>query len=109
MRGSLLVLSALVFVLCIAVFSRLYATFMQYVNTPTPEGLLNIFVLFAALVLVMTVLGFIMYATERRMGNVKVKNALFERLLGYAPNAVLPKAVLPEAGQNKKLVAEEVK
>ena len=83
MKGSVWVLTIAVFVAAIVVFSNGYGSVIRFFALPTPEGLLAVMGYLFLFILVMTVLAFIMYASERRNGNVKVKNALFERLLGY--------------------------
>ncbi len=79
-----------VFVAAILTFSRAYNLLLRYFERPTGGGLATLALLVALLLLELGVLGFIMYATDRRLGNVKVKNALFERLLGHPPDEKLP-------------------
>jgi hypothetical protein len=83
MKGSVWLLAIAVFVAAIVVFSNGYQSVVRFFALPTPEGLLAIMGYLMLFLLVMTVLAFIMYASERQNGNVKVKNALFERLLGH--------------------------
>lgn len=90
MKGTLWLVSAVLFVVSVVVFSSGYATLMAYFATPTTSGLVSIMGHLMVLIGLIGMLGFIMYATERRAGNVKVKNHLFERLLGHAPDAPLP-------------------
>lgn len=90
-----MIAAAALFVAAILVFSRAYNLVIEYFTSPTLSGLVTLLTLALALFAVLAALGFIMYATERRLGNVKVKNALFERLLGHSPEAQLGNA--PEA------------
>ena len=90
MKGTLWLISIALFIATIAVFSSGYATLMAYFTAPTTSGLVSIMGHLMVLLALIGMLGFIMYATERKAGNVKVKNHLFERLLGYAPDAPLP-------------------
>jgi hypothetical protein len=89
MKGTLWLASIVLFVASVMVFSSGYATLMAYFGTPTTSGLFSIMGHLMVLLALIGMLGFIMYATERKAGNVKVKNLLFERLLGYAPDAPL--------------------
>jgi hypothetical protein len=90
MKGTTWVITLALFIASMMVFSSGYSTIMTYFATPTLAGLVSIMGHLIALLALITTLGFIMYATERKAGNVKVKNHLFERLLGYAPDAPLP-------------------
>ena len=63
---------------------------LDFFNFPTLQGLLGITGYLALVIFLLGILAFIMYATERQAGNVKVKNLLFEKILGHAPDAVLP-------------------
>lgn len=83
MRPTVLLATIAAFGLAIVTFSRAYNAVLRFFEEPTEAKLVNIVVSAVALIAVLMVLGLIMYATERRLGNVKVKNALFERLLGY--------------------------
>ena len=105
MRPSVLIATIPVFVGAVVMFSRVYNTFLGYIDRPTPLGLLSLFLYTLALLATLTLLGFIMYATERRLGNVKVKNALFERLLGYPKDAELPSR--PSSDPPKTTVKEK--
>jgi hypothetical protein len=89
MKGTLWLVSVVLFVVSVLVFSSGYATLMAYFGTPTTSGLVSIMGHLMVLLALIGMLGFIMYATERKAGNVKLKNHLFERLLGYAPDAAL--------------------
>jgi hypothetical protein len=89
-KGSLWLVTFVVFGIAIAMFSRGYATVLRFFDAPTLEGLIGITGYLAIVILLLGILALIMYATERQAGNVKVKNFLFERILGHAPNAVLP-------------------
>ena len=84
-----MIAAAALFVAAILVFSRAYNLVIEYFSRPTLDGLVTLVGLALALFVVLAALGFVMYATERSLGNVKVKNALFERLLGHAPDAPL--------------------
>jgi hypothetical protein len=90
MKGSLWVVFIAVFVVAIAVFSRGYGTVLRFFDAPTLEGLLSIVAYLSVVILLLGILALIMYATERQAGNVKVKNLLFEKILGQTPDAVLP-------------------
>ena len=90
MKGSLWLITFVVFGIAIAMFSRGYATVLRFFDAPTLEGLLGITGYLALVIFLLGILAFIMYATERQAGNVKVKNHLFEKILGHAPDAVLP-------------------
>ena len=90
MKGSTWVFAIVTFGAAIVTFSRGYNEVVRYLERPTPEGLLSIVVLLGLLVFLLAVMGFIMYAVDRRVGNVKNKVFLFERLLGYQKDAVLP-------------------
>ncbi len=90
MRPSLLIASVAVFVGAIFAFSRAYNTLLAFFKQPSLAGLLEIALFVALLFLSIAALGFIMYATDRRKGNIKVKSPFFERLLGYRPDAELP-------------------
>ena len=97
MKGSVWVLTIAVFVVAIAVFSRGYASLMAFFALPTTAGLLSVMFHLALFLLVMSVLAFIMYASERRNGNVKVKNALFERLIALFER---PSETSPRGGKS---------
>ena len=106
MKGSLWLITFVVFGVAIAMFSRGYATVLRFFDAPTLEGLLGITGYLALVIFLLGILAFIMYATERQAGNVKVKNHLFEKILGHAPDAVLPgsmgqKAVSTETNSRK--------
>ncbi len=90
MKGTTWVITVALFIAAMLVFSNGYSTVMTYFATPTLAGLFSIMGHLIALLTLIAMLGFIMYATERKAGNVKVKNHLFERLLGYPPDAPLP-------------------
>jgi hypothetical protein len=90
MKGTLWLVSIVLFIVSVMVFSSGYATLMAYFGAPTTSGLVSIMGHLMVLLALIGMLGFIMYATERKAGNVKLKNHLFERLLGYAPDAPLP-------------------
>lgn len=90
MKGSIWIFAIITFGAAIVTFSRGYNEVVRYLERPTPEGLLNIVLLLGLLVFLLAVMGFIMYAVDRRVGNVKNKVFLFERLLGYQKDAVLP-------------------
>jgi hypothetical protein len=90
MKGSLWVAFIGVFVVAIAVFSRGYGTVLRFFDAPTLEGLGSIVAYLGLVILLLGILALIMYATERQAGNVKVKNLLFEKILGHAPDAALP-------------------
>ena len=106
MKGSLWLITFVVFGVAIAMFSRGYRTVLDFFNFPTFQGLLGITGYLALVIFLLGILAFIMYATERQAGNVKVKNHLFEKILGHAPDAVLPgsmgqKAVSTETNSRK--------
>ena len=90
MKGSTWVFAIITFGAAIVTFSRGYNEVVRYLERPTPEGLGMIVLLLGLLVFLLAVMGFIMYAVDRRVGNVKNKVFLFERLLGYQKDAVLP-------------------
>jgi TRAP-type C4-dicarboxylate transport system permease small subunit len=90
MKGSTWVFAIVTFLAAIVAFSRGYAEVVAYLGRPTPEGLLSIVFFLVVLVFLLAVLGFIMYAVDRRAGNVRNKVYLFERLLGFDKDAVLP-------------------
>lgn len=90
------------FTLAIIAFSNAYNSVLRFFEHPTEAGLLRVVTYTIALLGTLTVLGLIMYATERRLGNLKVKNAFFERLLGYAPDAPLPGETRPGAAAARK-------
>ncbi len=92
MKGSTWLFTIATFVGGILVFSSGYAQVLQYLNTPTWAGLAMIAFWLALLVFFVVTLGFIMYAVDRRAGNVKVKIGLFERLLGQDKDAKLPES-----------------
>jgi hypothetical protein len=89
-KGSLWLVTFVVFGIAIAFFSRGYATVLKFFEFPTLEGLLGIIAYLAIVIFLLGILALIMYATERQAGNVKVKNFLFEKILGHTPDAVLP-------------------
>ena len=97
MKGSTWVFAIITFGAAIATFSRGYGEVVRYLERPTPEGLLSIVLLLGLLVFLLAVMGFIMYAVDRRVGNVKNKVFLFERLLGYSKDAVLPGSLQEDA------------
>ena len=96
MKGSLWVITFIVFGFAIAMFSRGYRTVLDFFNFPTLEGLLGILLYLGIVIFLLGILALIMYGTERQAGNVKVKNHLFEKILGHAPNAVLPGSAAPQ-------------
>lgn len=85
-----MILALAAFAVAIVVFSNAYNSVLRFFEQPTELGLIRVVAYVLALIAVLAVLGLIMYATERRLGNVKVKNAFFERLLGYPPDSQLP-------------------
>jgi preprotein translocase subunit Sss1 len=89
-KGSVWIVAIATFVAAILTFSRGYGEVLRYFDRPTPQGLVTIILLLALLVFLIGVMGFIMYAVDRRVGNVKNKVHLFERLLGHNKDAVLP-------------------
>jgi hypothetical protein len=93
MKGSLWVITLIVFAFAIAMFSRGYRSVLNFFDFPTLEGLFTILLYLAIVIFLLGILALIMYATERQAGNVKVKNHLFEKILGHAPDAVLPKNI----------------
>ena len=99
MKGSMWLLSIITFIAAISVFSRGYGALMEFFKLPTTAGLFSVMFYLVILLFLLSVIGFIMYTTERKNGNVKVKNHLFERLLGYDKDAVLP---IPKAPQDQK-------
>jgi preprotein translocase subunit Sss1 len=92
MKGSVWVVAIITFVAAILTFSRGYNTVLRYFERPTPQGLVTILLLLALLLFLLGVMGFIIYAVDRRAGNVRHKIYLFERLLGFDKDAVLPSA-----------------
>ena len=90
MKPSLMIVTLLLFGGAVRVFSGAYNTMLRYFEQPTSLGLVTLSAWVLGLLVFLAALGFVMYATERRLGNVKVKNQLFERLLGQAPDALLP-------------------
>lgn len=99
MKGSMWLFTGITFFAAISVFSRGYAALMEFFKLPTTAGLFWVMLYLVILLFLLSVMGFIMYATERKNGNVKLKNQLFERLLGYDKEAVLP---TPKASQDQK-------
>ena len=99
MKGSMLLFTGITFFAAISVFSRGYGALMEFFKLPTTAGLFSVMLYLVILLFLLSVMGFIMYATERKNGNVKLKNQLFERLLGYDKEAVLP---TPKASQDQK-------
>jgi hypothetical protein len=99
MKGSLWLVTFVVFGIAIAFFSRGYATVLKFFEFPTLEGLLGIFAYLAIVIFLLGILALIMYATERQAGNVKVKNFLFEKILGHTPDAVLPGSIASQTAQ----------
>jgi preprotein translocase subunit Sss1 len=99
MKGSLWLVTFVVFGVAIAMFSRGYRTVLDFFNVPTLQGLLGITGYLALVIFLLGILGFIMYATERQAGNVKVKNHLFEKILGHTPDAVLPGSIASQTAQ----------
>jgi hypothetical protein len=87
MKSSVMIFTLILFVLAIIVFSNGYGTLMKFFGTPTLALLLAFAGWFALELLLLSAMGFIMYATDRRAGNVKVKNALFDRLLRIPSDA----------------------
>lgn len=99
MKGSTWLFTIATFVGGIMVFSSGYGEVVRYLEQPTWTGLAMIAFWLVLLIFFVVTLGFIMYAVDRRVGNVKVKIGLFERLLGFTKDAILPEArVSPEAG-----------
>ncbi|HEX2864985.1 MAG TPA: hypothetical protein VHN99_10490, partial [Deinococcales bacterium] len=96
-KPSLMVVTIVLFAGAVRVFSGGYNTLLRYFEQPTTTGLVSLAAWVAALIVLLAALGFVMYATERRLGNVKVKNHLFERLLGHGPNDPLPTPRAPAA------------
>ena len=92
MKGSTWIFTIATFVGGILVFSSGYAEVLRYLNSPTWMGLAMIAFWLALLIFFVVTLGFIMYAVDRKAGNVKVKIAFFERLLGYDKDATLPES-----------------
>jgi predicted transporter len=99
MKGSMWLFTGITFFAAISVFSRGYAALMEFFKLPTTTGLFSVMLYLVILLFLLSVMGFIMYASERKNGNVKLKNQLFERLLGYDKEAVLP---TPKASQDQK-------
>ena len=99
MKGSMWLFTGITFFAAISVFSRGYGALMEFFKLPTTAGLFSVMLYLVILLFLLSVMGFIMYATERKNGNVKLKNQLFERLLGYDKEAVLP---TPKASQDQK-------
>ena len=99
MKGSLWLITLVVFGIAIAMFSRGYATVLRFFDAPTLEGLLGITGYLALVIFLLGILAFIMYATERQAGNVKVKNHLFEKILGHTPAAILPASIAQQPAQ----------
>lgn len=97
MKGSTWVFAIITFGAAIVTFSRGYNEVVRYLERPTPEGLAMIVLLLGLLVFLLGVMGFIMYAVDRRVGNVKNKVFLFERLLGYQKDALLPGSLREDA------------
>ncbi len=92
MKGSTWLVTLVTFVAGIVVFSSGYAEVVRYLERPTWVGLALIAFWFVLLIFLVVSLGFIMYAVDRKAGNVKVKISVFEKLLGYKADAVLPEA-----------------
>jgi preprotein translocase subunit Sss1 len=90
MKGSTWIFALVTFAATILTFSRGYAEVVRYLARPTPAGLGLIALLLVMLIFLLGVMGFIMYAVDRRAGNVKMKVNLFERLLGFEKDATLP-------------------
>jgi hypothetical protein len=90
MKGSTWIFAIVTFVAAILTFSRVYGEVVRYLGAPTPEGLVTILAFGVLLIVLLGVMAFIIYAVDRRVGNVKNKVFLFERLLGYDKDAVLP-------------------
>jgi preprotein translocase subunit Sss1 len=90
MKGSLWIIAIASFIGGIVTFSNGYGAVVRYLETPTWLGLLMIAFWLVLLLFLIGVMGFIMYVTDRKVGNVKVKIHLFERLLGFDKNAELP-------------------
>ena len=97
MKGSTWLFAIVTFGAAIVTFSRGYNEVVRYLERPTPEGLATIVLLLGLLVFLLAVMGFIMYAVDRRVGNVRNKVFLFERLLGYQKDAVLPGSLREDA------------
>ncbi len=92
MKGSTWLVTLVTFVAGILVFSSGYGETVRYLERPTWTGLAMIGFWLVVLLFLVATLGFIMYAVDRKAGNVRVKIALFERLLGYDKDAVLPES-----------------
>jgi membrane-anchored glycerophosphoryl diester phosphodiesterase (GDPDase) len=92
MKGSTWLFTLASFVGGILVFSSGYNQVLRYLEQPTWTGLALIAFWLTLLLFFVVTLGFIMYAVDRKAGNVRVKIALFERLLGYSKEAVLPES-----------------
>ncbi len=92
MKGSTWLFTLASFVGGILVFSSGYNQVLRYLEQPTWTGLAMIAFWLTLLLFFVATLGFIMYAVDRKAGNVRVKIALFERLLGYSKEAVLPES-----------------
>jgi Na+/melibiose symporter-like transporter len=97
MKGSTWLVTITTFVAGIVVFSSGYGETVRYLERPTWQGLAMIGFWLVLLLFLVATLGFIMYAVDRKAGNVRVKIATFERLLGYPKDALLP-----ESKDNKK-------
>ncbi len=92
MKGSTWLFTLASFVGGILVFSSGYNQVVRYLEQPTWAGLAMIAFWLTLLLFFVVTLGFIMYAVDRKVGNVRVKIALFERLLGYSKEAILPES-----------------
>ncbi len=90
MKGSLWIIAITSFIGGIVAFSNGYNAVLRYLESPTWLGLSMIAFWLVLLLFLIGLMGFIMYVTDRKVGNVKVKIHLFERLLGYDKNAELP-------------------
>jgi hypothetical protein len=102
MKGSTWVFAIVTFGAAILTFSRVYGEVVRYLTRPTPEGLVTIIGFSVLLLFLLGVMAFIIYAVDRRAGNVKNKVHVFERLLGFDKNAELP-------GQSHQPYQEEKK
>ena len=100
MKGSTWLVTLVTFVAGILVFSSGYGETVRYLERPTWMGLFMIGFWLLVLLFLVATLGFIMYAVDRKAGNVRVKIATFERLLGYDKDAILPES--PEKQTNKE-------
>ncbi len=92
MKGSTWIFTIASFIGGILVFSSGYNQVLRYLDQPTWTGLAMIAFWLALLLFFVVTLGFIMYAVDRKAGNVRVKITMFERLLGHTKDAPLPES-----------------